>query len=57
MATFDAMPCFGASINDIDTEYIKQEYLPKVIDGDILSTDTRDIKEQMAAIHLLKFRI
>lgn len=52
MATFDAMPCFGASINDIDTEYIKQEYLPKVIDGDILSTDTRDIKEQMAAIHL-----
>ena len=52
MATFDATPCFGASINDIDTEYIKQEYLPKVIDGDVLSTDTRDIKEQMAAIHL-----
>ena len=27
MATFDAMPCFGATIEDIDTAYIKGEYL------------------------------
>lgn len=52
MATFDAMPCFGATINDIDTEYIKGEYLPQVVDTEVLQSDNRDIKEQLAAIHL-----
>lgn len=52
MATFDAMPCLGATINDINTNYIKQEYLPQVIDADVLANDTRDIKEQLASIHL-----
>ena len=52
MATFDAMPCLGANINDIDTNYIKQEYLPQVIDAEVLANDTRDIKEQLASIHL-----
>lgn len=52
MATFDAMPCFGATINDIATDYIRQEYLPQVIDAEVLASDKRDIKEQMAAIHL-----
>lgn len=52
MATFDAMPCLGATINDINTLYIKQEYLPQVIDAEVLSGDKRDIKEQLAAIHL-----
>lgn len=52
MATFDAMPCLGATIDDIDTAFIKQEYLPQVIDAEVLSGDKRDIKEQLAAIHL-----
>ena len=52
MATFDAMPCFGATINDIDTEYIKSEYLPQIVDSEVLLGDSRDIKEQLAAIHL-----
>ena len=52
MATFDAMPCLGATLNDIDTDYIKQEYLPQVIDAEVLASDRRDIKEQLAAIHL-----
>ena len=52
MATFDAMPCLGATINDIDVNYIKQDYLPQVIDAEVLASDKRDIKEQMASIHL-----
>ncbi len=51
-ATFDATPCFGATINDIDTDYIKHEYLPKIIDNEELEGDSRDIKEQLASIHL-----
>lgn len=52
MATFDATPCFGATIKDIDTDFIKREYLPQIIDNEVLANDTRDIKEQLAAIHL-----
>ena len=52
MATFDAMPCLGATINDIDVNYIKQDYLPQVIDTEVLASDKRDIKEQLASIHL-----
>ena len=52
MATFDAMPCLGATINDIDVNYIKQDYLPQVIDTEVLANDKRNIKEQMASIHL-----
>ena len=52
MATFDAMPCLGATINDIDVNYIKQDYLPHVIDTEVLASDKRDIKEQLASIHL-----
>lgn len=46
MATFDATPCFGSSLKDIDTQFIKYEYLPQVIDADILKTDKRSLQEQ-----------
>ena len=52
MATFDATPCFGASIKDIDTDFIRREYLLQIIDDEVLANDGRDIKEQLAAIHL-----
>ena len=52
MATFDATPCFEASLKDIDTRFIENEYLPQIIDNDILQTDKRPLKEQLAAIHL-----
>ena len=50
MATFDATPCLGSTLDDLELDYIKNTYLPSVIDTDILSQDTRDIKEQMASI-------
>lgn len=52
MATFDATSCFSAKISDIDTDFIKNEYLPSLIDPELLAEDVRDIKEQMASIHL-----
>lgn len=52
MATFDAMPCFGSSLKDIDVQFIKQEYLSQIIDTGILMTDNRSLQEQLAAIHL-----
>ena len=52
MATFDATPCFGATIDSIDVDYIKTKYLPQVIDTEVLASDNRGIKEQLASIHL-----
>lgn len=52
MATFDATPCFGSSLKDIDVQFIKDKYLPQIIDTDILIADKRPLQEQLAAIHL-----
>ena len=52
MATFDATPCLGSTLDDLELEYIKNIYLPSVVDPDILNQDTRDIKEQMASVRL-----
>ena len=52
MATFDATPCFTAKIDDIDTKYIKEEYLSTVFDAELLASDQRDITEQLASLHL-----
>lgn len=52
MATFDATPCLGATIDDLDIDAIKADYLPSVVSSDELAEDKRDIKEQLASIRL-----
>ena len=50
MATFDAMPCFSSSVNDLDISSFHNKYLAKSIDSDILASDKRCIEEQMASV-------
>ena len=52
MATFDATPCMGATLDDLKLEIIKNEYLPSVVGQEVLEDDKRDIKEQLASIRL-----
>lgn len=52
MATFDATPCLGSSLDDLELDYIRNTYLPAVVDPDILNQDKRDIKDKLASIHL-----
>ena len=52
MATFDATPCFGTTLDDIDIDFINREYLPQVVDAEVLAADKRGVKEQLASIHL-----
>ncbi|MDE5881038.1 MAG: putative DNA binding domain-containing protein [Muribaculaceae bacterium] len=52
MATFDATPCLSAKLEDLDVDYIKSSYLPMAFDEATLANDKRDIKEQLASIHL-----
>ena len=50
MLTFDALPCFDASIDDIDIAAFRQIYLPKAFPEEILRTDTRTVEQQMQAL-------
>ncbi len=52
MATFDATPCLNAKLEDLNVTYIKTQYLPMVFDEENLTNDKRNIKEQLASIHL-----
>lgn len=52
MASFDASPCYRATIEDIDVDFIRTEYVPKAVDAEGLSNDPRDIRQQMAALGL-----
>jgi ATP-dependent DNA helicase RecG len=52
MATFDATPCLGATLEDLNVEYIRNEYLPSVVTPEVLADDKRDIKEQLASVRL-----
>lgn len=52
LPTFDTRPCREATIDDIYTDIIQSEYLPKAIDSEVLANDHRSLKEQMASLRL-----
>lgn len=53
---FDAMPCLGTSIDDLDGSLIRKEFLPKAVAEDILGEDKRDITDQLASLGLYDLR-
>ena len=52
LPTFDTRPCREAKLDDIDIDLIQREYMPRAIDAEVLSKDTRPLKEQLASLHL-----
>ena len=56
LPTFDTRPCREATIDDIDTGTIVKEYLPKAIDAETLTTDSRQLKEQLASLRLFNMQ-
>lgn len=52
LATFDITPCCEATIDDLDVDKIKSDYLPQAIDPEILESDKRPLKEQLASLRL-----
>lgn len=52
MATFDASPCYNATLDDVYLDMIRDEYIPKAVDADDLANDTRTVEQQMAALGL-----
>jgi ATP-dependent DNA helicase RecG len=54
--TFDAKPCLGSSLQDLDVALIKKEFLPKAVAEDILTEDRRSIEEQLASLGFFDLR-
>lgn len=52
MASWDAMPCLGTTLQDIDIRLFRDQYLPAAIPEEVLADDHRDITEQMASLRL-----
>jgi ATP-dependent DNA helicase RecG len=50
--TFDALPCTGSTIQDINIELFKFSYLPNAIDPETLAKNHREIKSQLASLRL-----
>lgn len=55
--TFDAKPCLGTSLQDLDISLIKREFLPKAVADDVLAEDRRSIEEQLASLGFFRFAI
>lgn len=48
--TFDAMPCIGSSINELDTDVFRQIYLSKAYPEDVLRDDKRSVDLQLQSL-------
>jgi ATP-dependent DNA helicase RecG len=56
LPTFDTRPCREATIDDIDTDIIVKEYLPKAIDAKVLAKEQRSLKQQLASLRLFNIQ-
>jgi len=54
--TFDAMPCLGTTIDDLDVKIIEKEYLPKAVAEEVLAEDKRRIEDQLASLGFYDLR-
>ena len=52
MRSFDMMPCREATMDDLDLAAFSRLYLPKAIAEDVLISDNRNIKDQLASLRL-----
>lgn len=49
---FDSRPVRSATIDDLDLEFVRREFLPQVIDPEVLAENQRSLAQQVAALHL-----
>jgi len=50
--TFDTSPCLHSTIDDLDVDLFKTDYLPKFVKGSVLKSEKRTIKQQLASLQL-----
>ncbi len=47
---FDARPCLGSTLTDLNLDLFRLNYLPKAIASDILEENQRNLKQQLASL-------
>lgn len=55
-SSFDGRPCREATIEDIDIDLFKNEYLPKAVSPTTLAKDKRTVTQQLASLRLFDTR-
>ena len=55
-ASFDASPCLGTTIDDLDTRSFRFGYLPMAYDDDYIMSDKRNVKIQMQSLGFYDMR-
>ena len=48
--SFDTLPCYDSSLNDLSLDTFKLTYLPNAVDAETLAANHRDTKEQLASL-------
>ena len=51
-ATFDARPCFGATLDDLHLDLFQNIYLPKAVDVGALAVDERPVERKLESLRL-----
>lgn len=51
--TFDQSRASGATLDDLDLDYIRSVYLPLAVSPEVLSANQRSFEEQLRSLHLL----
>jgi len=54
--TFDRRPCLAATLDDLDLDAFRHDYLPRVIDAEVLRENHRSVEMQLASLRLLDRR-
>lgn len=48
--SFDTLPCYGSTIDDLSLDTFKLSYLPNAVDAETLVANRRDTKEQLSSL-------
>lgn len=51
--TFDRRPLIGATLEDLDLELFRSEYLPNAVAPEVLEENTRELPEQLASLRFV----
>ena len=49
----DLLPAYGATIADLDLDYVEHRYLPRAVSADVLAQNQRTLEEQMRSLRLV----
>ena len=51
---FDSRPAKGATLEDLDAEFLRDHYLPSAIDQDVLAKNARSFDQQLRSLRLAR---